>query len=119
MANRAAYDDNGRRIDRRPLADSPLFDGTPEYIRAVIDAAPPDWVATAEAVVRALAERGEFAADDVWEYLGARRPPEARALGGVLHQMSKAGTIRFTGHFRNSRLPHQHNRPIRIWTKGN
>lgn len=98
------------------MTTHPLFD----HAQAAMDAAPAEWVAAARtAVLRAsvLYPHG-FDADHVWdelERLDAGRPPEPRALGGVMKSLAREGRIRNTGHYRRSRRAVNHKRPIPVW----
>lgn len=81
-----------------------------------------DWYAAALQAIRALAARyartGErFTTDDVWEALEARlvNTPEHRAMGAVMRDAARAGTIAPTANYQKSRRPACHARPVRVW----
>jgi hypothetical protein len=75
---------------------------------------PLSWLIAARAAVNELAATGTpWNSDDVWDRVG--QPPEPRALGAVIRAASKAGTIRATGEYTQSRRPECHARPIMGW----
>ena len=82
----------------------------------VRDAAPPEWVASAQEAIRRIVQYGpcQFTTDEVW-LLCASKPPEPRALGAVMRDAAKAGLIRKTDRVQPSVRPECHRRPVAVW----
>lgn len=93
---------------------------TEQAIKRVDQAASPEWKARALMAVEYLARaRTTFTADDVWEFLNkanVEMPAEPSALGPIMRQAVKQGTIRFTGDMVKSQRPSKHQQMIRVWT---
>lgn len=76
---------------------------------------PPEWLAAMASAVMAVArEMSEFTTDEVWKKLGSQ-PREPRALGAVIMSLSRGGSIRRTGKFKQSKRPECHCRPLAVW----
>ena len=84
-------------------------------IERVRRAADLDWLAMAEAA--ALSLRGSFTTDDVVALFpeGGPETHEPRALGAVMRRLAKAGAIRATPHYIESKSETCHRRPKRVW----
>lgn len=77
-----------------------------------------DWYEAALRVIRGLAGSGKrFTTDDVWEALEKQlvNTPEHRAMGAVMRDAARAGTIQPTVNYVKSRRPACHARPVRVW----
>lgn len=77
-----------------------------------------DWYEAALRVIRGLANSGKlFTTDDVWEALEKQlvATPERRAMGAVMRDTARAGTIKPTTNYVKSRRPACHARPVRVW----
>lgn len=88
-------------------------------IAAADGAAPEDWKAAAEDVLRGLcAEPGRtFTCDDVWAALAARGvepPPEPRALAGPIMRFKRSGMIAMHGYATTTRAV-RHKAPVTVW----
>jgi hypothetical protein len=87
-------------------------------ISRVRGATPSDWRNLAMQAVKRLAEVGEpFTTDEVWHLLPFA-PPEPRALGAVMKDCAARNLIHVTGHWRPSRRPEAHARPVAEWIGG-
>lgn len=88
---------------------------TEEAIARVDQHADPSWkyaaLRTLLAVARALPT---FTPDDVWTW-GLPRPREPRALGPVMRLAERRGWMEPTGEFVRSKIPTQHQNPIRVY----
>lgn len=74
-----------------------------------------EWKVEAEQVVRHLCSTKQFfTADDVLERITSHTT-DNRALGAVMQNAAKAGLIRSTGRYEQSRLPIRHKRPVCLW----
>lgn len=80
--------------------------------------ADPLWRDAAMRVIRSLAASGaEFTTDEVWSALArsGHVTHEPRALGALMVQAGKAGIVKPTDRYRNSRRVECHARPVRVW----
>jgi hypothetical protein len=107
-----------------PAAQPDLFasvDARDEAIARVGANADQLWASRAAAAVRNAARWGTFTTDDVWATLEREgvTTHEPRALGAVMKQLERDGTIRPTGQWVQTRRASAHARPIRVWTGGN
>lgn len=75
------------------------------------------WKDEALQIVRKLASgKQPFTSDDVWAALvGKSVTPEPRAMGAVFLKASRAGVIRPTGEYWQSKRPECHARRIAVW----
>lgn len=90
-------------------------DAAIDQVRAGMDMA---WYATAFRVVRQLGQSGKhFTTDDVWDALDKLpvATPEPRALGAVMRDAKRAGSIQPTNNYAKSRRAACHARPVRVW----
>lgn len=82
-------------------------------------AATSDWKdAALHAVRRVCAKRQDFIVDDVWKVLdawGLERPPEGRAMAGVLRKAHAEGLCEKTGQYRASSQVQCHSNPRMVW----
>ena len=76
------------------------------------------WYEAALCAIHNLAQSGRgFTTDDVWDALAALATftTEPRALGAIMRDAARAGTIQPTVNFVKSRRPVCHSRPVRVW----
>jgi hypothetical protein len=86
-----------------------------EAIARAAAAAPEGWAEEAMSYVRLVASRQErFTTDDLWA-AGLSRPPNGRALGGVMLAAARAGLIWRTSDFTISQQPSRNAAPVRVW----
>jgi hypothetical protein len=89
-----------------------------EGIEASFFHADTDWKrAAADRVYWLAKHRHEFTADDVIEFLDAKGITTGNnsALGAIMQAAQRMGIITNSGHFKESRRPVQHSKPLRIW----
>ena len=70
----------------------------------------------AQAVKEAAGNTYTFTTENVWFILdlwGHEKPPEPRALGGVMRSLQGAGVIEATGQYRRGGI--RHGSPLRVW----
>lgn len=104
-------------MNRLPL---PLFDsleGERAKTRGMKQAsehAPESWQQEALEAIRHLAKhKHKFAADEIWQYV--EKPKEPRAVGPLMLKACRLGWIVPTLQYQKSRIPSQHQQPIRVW----
>lgn len=74
------------------------------------------WAEEAFNVVETLANsRLFFTSDDVWDGVSSK-PHNNSAMGAVFKRAQKAGVIKPTGGFHESRRAKAHSRMLRVWT---
>ncbi len=84
-------------------------------ITRVAKGTPLEWMtAMTSAVITVARETSEFTTDEVWKKLGSQ-PREPRSLGAVMMSLSRGGTIKRTGTFKQSKRPECHCRPLAVW----
>lgn len=97
------------RRDRRAAAGA---------IQGCLDLAPDEWRRAAVRAVKYCARsNSDFTTQQVWAALDSAyaRPPEPRALGGVMRQVQASGFIQATGEHRTG--DGRHGAPLRVWAR--
>tara|TARA_Y100001963_G_C6792589_1_gene456486 strand:- start:8907 stop:9212 length:306 start_codon:yes stop_codon:yes gene_type:complete len=88
-----------------------------EAIWAAYTHSPSEWRLMAEEAVKEVALNiYTFTTANVWYQLeewGYQKPPEPRALGGVMRRLKRDGVIEPTGQYRNCGI--RHGSPLTVW----
>lgn len=85
-----------------------------EAIARVERGAPASWMSNARYVIYELCvKQPEFTTDDVWDVLG--QPPEPRAMGAVMRQVTRKGYCVGTDRYIKSKRRECHARPVKVW----
>lgn len=78
--------------------------------------APQDWRKLARLSAIAVARtQKEFTADDVWKALGGNKPPEPRALGGIMNGLVIDGYIKATDRVKKTTQVSRHRGLVKVW----
>ena len=85
-------------------------------IARALDNAPPDWVQSVWDALDVITRKGpwQFTTDQVWNLCNCK-PPEPRALGGLMREAAAKGMIRKTDRVVPSSRPECHRRPVAVW----